>query len=104
LAKQEEEKANNVAIVRLEQMYPMPQNQIDKIVKKYSNAEDFVWVQEEPRNMGPAAYMTMNIDVPNFRVISRQASASPASGSPKRSENRQNEILKVAFANIKVLA
>ncbi|MEM7160874.1 MAG: 2-oxoglutarate dehydrogenase E1 component [Bacteroidota bacterium] len=105
LAKQEEEKAKDIAVVRVEQLYPLPQNQLDTIVAKYKNADDFVWVQEEPRNMGPAAYMTMNVDVPNFRVISRQASASPASGSPKRSENRQNEIINAAFSKVgKVVA
>ena len=100
LAKKEEENVEEIALVRVEQLYPLPQKQIEKIVSKYKNADDFVWVQEEPRNMGAAAYMTMNIELPNFRVISRKASASPASGSSMRSEIRQKEIIEATFSNI----
>lgn len=106
LAKKEADKIDEVALVRIEQMYPLPEKQIERLVARYKNAEEFIWVQEEPRNMGAASYMNMNLNVPNLRCISRPASASPASGSPKRAEKRQNEIIEKTFSGIgkKVLA
>lgn len=106
LAKKEKEKIDEVALVRVEQLYPLPDKQIAKIVSKYKQAEDVYWVQEEPRNMGALTYMLMNSNIPNLNTISRPASASPASGSPKRAEKRQNEIINSVFKEYgkKVLA
>ncbi|MDH5603108.1 MAG: 2-oxoglutarate dehydrogenase E1 component, partial [Cyclobacteriaceae bacterium] len=73
-------KRKEIAIVRIEQLYPLPMNQFDKILAKYKGAE-IVWVQEEPSNMGYWAYMLRILsDKVHFKLVSRKNSASPATG------------------------
>lgn len=91
------EQHNEVAIIRLEQLYPLPQNQLDELYQKYSKATWF-WVQEEPMNMGAASYLKMNLTNINFGVIARQASASTATGFNKVHVQEQTEILDTAFS------
>ncbi|MDE3254007.1 MAG: 2-oxoglutarate dehydrogenase E1 component, partial [Bacteroidota bacterium] len=67
----------DIAIIRLEQIYPLPYKQLELLYKKYSKATWF-WVQEEPLNMGAATFLQMNLKSINFGVISRNASASTA--------------------------
>lgn len=97
LEKQETEKRNDVAVVRVEQLYPYPQKQIDEVVKKYPSAK-FYWVQEEPANMGAAAFMKLNFANTSLEIISRKASASPATGFMKTHSKEQKEIVEKAFA------
>ena len=87
----------DVAIVRLEQLYPLPQNQLDELYKKYNKAI-WHWVQEEPQNMGAASYLRMNVENINFHIISRKASASTASGYSKIHAKEQAEIVDTAFS------
>ncbi len=87
----------DVAVVRLEQLYPLPQNRLDELYKKYSKAI-WHWVQEEPQNMGAAAYLRMNVQNINFHIISRKASASTASGYSKIHAKEQVEIVDTAFS------
>ncbi|MGK0365713.1 MAG: 2-oxoglutarate dehydrogenase E1 component [Saprospiraceae bacterium] len=95
--KQEADKRDDVAIVRLEQLYPMPINHLEKIFKKYSNAE-IIWVQEESSNMGGWQYMnSFSALGKNLRLISRKSSASPATGFKKVHEDKQAEIVDDAF-------
>ena len=95
LAKKEEEKRNDVAIIRIEQLYPLPEKQLEKLLKRYKNAETF-WVQEEPLNMGAWSHMMMNF--PNqFQIIARKSSASPATGYKKAHDAQQEDILQRAF-------
>ena len=91
------EDQKNVAIVRLEQLYPLPQNKLDELYKKYSKAI-WHWVQEEPQNMGAASYLRMNLENINFHIISRKASASTASGYSKIHAKEQAEIVDTAFS------
>ncbi len=91
------ENREGVAIIRLEQLYPLPQNQLDELYKKYSKAI-WYWVQEEPQNMGAASYLKMNLENINFHIISRKASASTASGYSKIHAKEQSEILDTAFS------
>ena len=64
---------DDVALVRVEQLFPLPVNLIRSIISKYSSAEDFVWAQEAPRNMGAYTHILMNLDdAKNFRVASRR--------------------------------
>lgn len=98
LEKQEADKRNDVAIVRMEQLYPLPFAQLEAVVKKYGNAE-FIWVQEEPANMGAWVYMLsctrdMKLDL---KVISRKSSASPATGYGKVHAKEQQYIIDSAF-------
>lgn len=97
LAEQQEKRgATDVAIVRLEQLYPLPATQIEALYKKYSKATWF-WVQEEPLNMGAASFLQMNLKSINYGVISRQPSAATATGYAKVHKAEQEEIIETAF-------
>lgn len=95
--RKEKEGREDVAIVRLEQLYPLPYRQIEELYKKYNRATWF-WVQEEPLNMGAAAFLQMNLKSINYGVISRQPSASPATGYAKVHKQEQEEIVETAFS------
>jgi 2-oxoglutarate dehydrogenase E1 component len=94
--KQAKENRQDIAIVRLEQIYPLAQDQLNALHKKYSKATWF-WVQEEPQNMGAASFLKMNLHTINFGVISRSASASTATGYAKVHAAEQLEVIETAF-------
>ncbi len=94
--KQMKEARKDIAIVRLEQIYPLPFKQLEVLHRKYSKATWF-WVQEEPLNMGAATFLQMNLKTINFGVISRNASASTATGYHKVHVQEQTEIIETAF-------
>ena len=87
----------DVAIVRLEQIYPLASTQLEQLNKKYKKAE-WVWVQEEPLNMGAASFLKMNLNSFEFRLIGRAASAATATGFSKVHAKEQEEIIQKAFA------
>jgi len=95
--RQKTEQRNDIAIVRLEQLYPLPVQQITALHQKYGKAIWF-WVQEEPLNMGAASYLQMNLKAIKYGVISRQASAATATGYAKVHAKEQNEIITTAFS------
>lgn len=98
LEKREELKRDDVALVRIEQLFPLPQEDIRKIIKKYKNADDIVWAQEEPRNMGAYAHMLMHFEeARNFRVCSRKMYAAPAAGSTVRFKARHAKVIENVF-------
>ena len=97
LNKQRTDSRKDVAIVRLEQLYPFPEKQLEAIFKKYSEAE-LVWVQEEPINMGPWQYILSYLYEKGIKVIGRKASASPATGYKKVHDQQQEDIVDRAFA------
>lgn len=94
--KQVTENRKDIAIVRLEQVYPLPFKQLETLHKKYSKATWF-WVQEEPLNMGAAAFLQVNLKTINFGIISRNASASTATGYHRVHVQEQKEIIETAF-------
>jgi len=94
--KQQKENRTDIAIVRLEQIYPLPYQQLDLLYKKYHKATWF-WVQEEPLNMGAAGFLQTNLKTINFGVISRNASAATATGYAKVHAQEQTEIIETAF-------
>jgi len=94
--KQTKENRQDIAVVRLEQIYPLAQDQLNALHKKYSKATWF-WVQEEPQNMGAASFLKMNLHTINFGVISRSASASTATGYAKVHAAEQLEVIETAF-------
>jgi 2-oxoglutarate dehydrogenase E1 component len=94
--KQLKDNNHSIAIVRVEQLYPLPQKQLDALYKKYHKATWF-WVQEEPLNMGAASFLKMNVQGINFGVISRNASAATATGYAKVHAQEQKEIIETAF-------
>ena len=95
--KQITDKREDVAIVRLEQIYPLPQQQLNELREKYKKAE-WVWVQEEPRNMGALPFLSMNLENFPIKYISRPASASPATGFAKKHVIEQQQLVDDAFA------
>ncbi len=95
--RQQKENRTDIAIVRVEQLYPLPQKQLDALHKKYSKATWF-WVQEEPLNMGAASFLKMNLKGINFGIISRNASAATATGFAKVHAMEQKEIIDTAFS------
>ncbi|MFN0204127.1 MAG: 2-oxoglutarate dehydrogenase E1 component [Bacteroidia bacterium] len=97
LKKQQDTQNEEVAIVRLEQVYPLPIVQLQTITTKYSKATSHVWVQEEPRNMGAWAYILRMFEEVEIECICRKPSPSPATGYEKRHEKEQIEIVEKAF-------
>ena len=95
--RQQKDNRKDVAIVRLEQLYPLPLTQLEALYKKYSQAATWFWVQEEPLNMGAASYLQMNLKTINYGVISRQPSAATATGYAKVHAQEQAEIIETAF-------
>jgi 2-oxoglutarate dehydrogenase E1 component len=95
--KKAKENRNDIAIIRLEQIYPLPEKQLKALHDKYSKAIWF-WVQEEPLNMGAASFLQMNLKSINYGVISRHASASTATGYSKVHKQEQEEIINTAFS------
>ncbi|MCC6187244.1 MAG: 2-oxoglutarate dehydrogenase E1 component [Chitinophagaceae bacterium] len=94
--KQLVDKRDDIAIVRLEQIYPLPLKQLETLHKKYKNAE-WVWVQEEPSNMGAASFLKTNFEAFALKYICRVASASTATGFGKVHTKEQNELIEKAF-------
>lgn len=94
--KQAKENRQDIAIVRLEQIYPLPYQQLEELYQKYSKATWF-WVQEEPLNMGAASFLQMNLKTINYGVIGRNASAATATGYAKVHAKEQAEIIETAF-------
>lgn len=98
LAESQKRNDGQTAIIRIEQLYPTPVEEMRQAVGQFPNAE-LIWVQDEPVNQGPWTYM--GLFMPryglNLRAISRPASASPASGSAKRHATEQADLIQRAF-------
>ena len=99
LEKQQTDKRKDVAVVRLEQLYPMPYDQLEAIQSKYKKATEFVWVQEEPENMGAWPYIPRKFRKTsfNFELVSRNESSSTATGYAKQHIAQQLYIVATAF-------
>ncbi|MDB3907201.1 2-oxoglutarate dehydrogenase E1 component [Crocinitomicaceae bacterium] len=95
----------NIAFVRVEQLYPLPRPQIDAILKKYKNAKNILWAQEEPENMGAWRYMAMQLRDLNLTGICRYSSAAAAEGShdlhKRRLERLFSELFEYGKAKVK---
>ena len=87
-AEKENSGRNDVAFVRLEQLFPLDNEKLQEIIATYPNADDYVWAQEEPKNMGAYGYMLMNFDQVKFRLAAPAEAAAPAAGSSVRSKAR----------------
>jgi 2-oxoglutarate dehydrogenase E1 component len=98
LEAQEKLGREDVALVRIEQLFPLPIDEIKSILGKYKNAEDIVWAQEEPRNMGAYSHMMMHLDeARTWRAASRRPYGAPAAGSSVRSKIRHQEVIDYVF-------
>jgi 2-oxoglutarate decarboxylase len=103
LAAREERKADHVALVRVEQLYPFASQQASDILARYSKTAEVVWAQEEPRNMGAWRVVreciqpVLDPTKREVRYVGRPESASPATGSGKRHQQEQAEIVNDAL-------
>lgn len=97
----ETKQRKDVALVRLEQLFPLPKDEIAAVMKKYAEAE-VVWAQEEPRNMGAYGHLLLHLpQARDFRVASRRFYGAPAAGSSTRSKRRHKEIIEYVFDKTK---
>ena len=88
----------NFAIVRIEQLFPLPKTHIRSIISKYKNVNDIVWAQEEPINMGAYTHLLINLkESTNFRVAARRFYSATAAGSSARFLKRHREVINYVF-------
>ncbi|MFN0190115.1 MAG: 2-oxoglutarate dehydrogenase E1 component [Bacteroidia bacterium] len=99
LDRKEKDNNTDLAIVRLEQLYPFPKKQVEAILKKYTQATSYLWVQEEPENSGAWSFILRVMRQHNLRYIGREESASPATGSYKQHDKEQKAILDEVFSS-----
>ncbi|APU67897.1 MULTISPECIES: 2-oxoglutarate dehydrogenase E1 component [Christiangramia] len=94
----EDNEREDVALVRVEQLFPVPSEKMKEIMAKYDQADDVVWAQEEPRNMGAYGHMLMHFpEARKFRVCSRKFYGSPAAGSSVRFKKRHERVIASVF-------
>ncbi|ALG84301.1 multifunctional oxoglutarate decarboxylase/oxoglutarate dehydrogenase thiamine pyrophosphate-binding subunit/dihydrolipoyllysine-residue succinyltransferase subunit [Gordonia phthalatica] len=102
-ARKEKDGRDDVAIVRVEQLYPVPYRRLARTLEAYPNAKDFRWVQEEPANQGPWPFLGLWLPemlpelLAGLRRVSRRAMSAPSSGSSKVHAVEQQEIVDEAF-------
>ena len=100
----EKNEIKDTAIIRLEQYYPFPGEELKGMLAEYKNAKEVVWVQEEPENMGAWLFLSQRLPGTlakgqKFRFVAREESPSPAPGSKKLFDKTQAEIISAAFGN-----
>lgn len=94
----EKQGRDDVAIIRLEQLFPLPKKEIDNILADYAHVSDVVWAQEEPRNMGAWSHLLLHLPAAQqFRVASRRFYGTPAAGSATRFKRRHQQVLDYVF-------
>ena len=97
LERKEYFEARDIALVRIEQLYPFPAKQVGEVLQRYPNAIQWLWVQEEPQNMGAWNFIRDNfVNIP-IQLVSRQPSGSPAVGLSKLHAQEQQEIIDKVF-------
>ncbi|MDQ3192791.1 MAG: 2-oxoglutarate dehydrogenase E1 component [Bacteroidota bacterium] len=104
LEQKEKDGISNVAIVRMEQLYPLPIEQLNKVMEKYKQAKEWLWVQEEPENMGAWSYILRKFGplTPGLKVVSRSENSTPATGYSKIHMMQQKAIVDKVFGNVLV--
>ncbi len=108
LASREQLKADHVALARVEQLYPFAADQARDVLARYPETAEVVWAQEEPRNMGAWHFMKEQFEPllesthRDIRYVGRPESASPATGSGRRHQQEQSELIKDAFTPGKI--
>lgn len=101
LAEREARKIEDIALVRIEQLYPFPAGQIVEILARHKSDVELIWAQEEPRNMGAWRFIGGRFRFLDRRVryVGRSSSASPAAGSTKRHVAEQTRLVQEALSN-----
>jgi len=102
LEERENLERKDVALVRIEQLFPLPKEEIKAIISKYINAEEIVWAQEEPRNMGAYSYLLLHLEeTRTWRAATRRLYSAPAAGSSTRSKRRHKGVIDFVFDKTK---
>ena len=97
-ARKELNKDKEVALVRIEQLFPLPTKEMDATLALYKNAKDIVWAQEEPRNMGALGHILLSYDkASSLRMASRRPYGAPSAGSKTRAMRRHQEVIDFVF-------
>ncbi len=96
LQRREADDRDDVAIIRMEQLYPVAESALDRLQARYAGAQ-WHWVQEEPENMGAACFVRRKYPIPSLQVVARRESGSPATGFHEIHQLEQREILDQAF-------
>ncbi|MBW6492575.1 MAG: 2-oxoglutarate dehydrogenase E1 component [Lentimicrobium sp.] len=97
LIEERKKRGTSEAIVRIEQLYPYPKEQVRMVLSRYPNAERRVWAQEEPANMGAWSFILRNFKDDDILLVARPESGSPATGSPRLHVLRQRKIVEKSF-------
>jgi 2-oxoglutarate dehydrogenase E1 component len=97
LEERESLQREDVALVRIEQLFPLHLEKIQKVIDRYPNVENYVWAQEEPRNMGAWSFMLERFDLVKLNVCSRKYYAVPAAGSSTRFKKRHKAVIDSVF-------
>ncbi|WP_027137825.1 2-oxoglutarate dehydrogenase E1 component [Gaetbulibacter saemankumensis] len=97
LAEREASGREDVALVRIEQLFPLHLDKIQEVISRYPNVEKYVWAQEEPKNMGAWTHMAQRMDIVRLEVASRPYSSVPAPGSSTRDKRRQQRVIDAVF-------
>ena len=92
------EAGENMAVIRLEQLYPLPEKQLKEVIDRYKGAKTYLWVQEEPENMGAWPFILRKFRMVPLEVIARHESGSPAAGSTRVHEIRQQRLMSNLFS------
>ncbi len=100
LAEREVLEREDVALIRIEQLFPLHLEKIQKVIDKYPNVENYTWAQEEPKNMGAWSYMLQRMDLVKLEVASRPYNSVPAPGSSTRDKRRQRRVIDEVFGNL----
>jgi 2-oxoglutarate dehydrogenase E1 component len=102
IERRETEKCDDLAVIRLEQLYPFPKKQVDAILEKYNKATEYLFVQEEPENMGPFRFVDKHLRSLNLKYVGRDEAASPATGFAKRHAAESEEMMVTIFSKVLV--
>ncbi|WP_282122853.1 2-oxoglutarate dehydrogenase E1 component [Algibacter mikhailovii] len=97
LAEREALERDDVALVRIEQLFPLHEAKLEEVIKKYPNVEKYVWAQEEPQNMGAWSYMLQRMNLVKLEVCARPYNSVPAPGSSTRDKRRQRRVINAVF-------
>lgn len=97
IERKQKDKNESIAIVRVEQLYPFPLHQVNELIAKYVNVKDYLWVQEEPENMGAWSYLLRTFKEVPLKLVSRLESATPATGFSKSHDAQQKAIIDKVF-------
>lgn len=101
LAEREKLGREDVALVRIEQLFPLHLEKMQQVIDRYPNVTEYVWAQEEPRNMGAWSHMLERFDLVRLQVASRKYYAVPAAGSSTRFKKRHQKVIDSVFNNNK---